>query len=85
MSRSLPRSDRVSTSHLFAQRQAVDKAFKLSASVTSFEHGNTFVGTQEKVLSRAAFEQRVESCNGPSITTYYGLVIATVISGPSLS
>jgi len=56
----------------------------LSARVTSFEHGNTFVGTQEKVLSRAAFEQHVESCNVPSITTYYGLVIATVIRCLSL-
>ena len=52
--------------------------------MTSFEHGNTFVGTQEKVLSRAAFEQRVESCIVPAITTYSGLVTDTLIYGLSL-
>ena len=55
-----------------------------STRANSFEHGNTLVGTQEKVLSRTAVEQRVESCIVPARTTYNGLVIAAVISGLSL-
>ena len=49
--------------------QLISKGSLTRAIETSSEHGNTSVRTQEKVLSRTAVEQRVESWNLPAITT----------------